>query len=80
MQNCRKKANVTITEVRYSSGHYKIYILFADLNNKIFLAGLLERPIEILKEKRPRKKVTRFMPDEISTPSPSKKVVEIKVG
>jgi len=42
--------------------------------------GLLERPVEIYNEKRQRKKVTRFIPDEVSTPSPSKKVVEIKSG
>merc|ERR1712136_91568 len=42
--------------------------------------GLLERPVEIYGEKRQRKKVARFIPDEISTPSPAKKAVVIKEG
>jgi protein DEK len=42
--------------------------------------GLLERPIEILKEKRVRKKAARFIATESEKPSPSKRVVEIKEG
>ena len=44
-------------------------------------AGLLERPIEILKEKRERKKTSRFTYDDVpATPGSNKKKVEIPEG
>nr|CAB3237321.1 protein DEK-like [Phallusia mammillata] len=52
----------------------------ADESEEELPPGLLEQPVEILKDKRERKKVARFTYDDSPAPSAEKKKIEIKEG